>query len=83
MKQRASNMDAMTRDTRDDRTARLVALEERVEALEQINVLRGVSKPATKQARRLISWPQIWRCSRKMIEKYRATALAASLAGGK
>ena len=43
----------MTRDARYERTARLAALEQRVEALEQINVLRGTGKAYTPQAEAL------------------------------
>jgi hypothetical protein len=54
--------------------ARLAALEQRVEALEQINVQRGISKPAqTDQAKAIGFVVANMAALEEMIEKYRAT----------
>jgi hypothetical protein len=54
--------------------ARLAALEQRVEALEQINVKRGISKPAQTDRAKVIRFVVANMAAlEEMIEKYRAT----------
>jgi hypothetical protein len=61
-------------DARFNRTARLAALEQRVEALEQVNVQRGVSKPTqTDKAKAIRFVVANMAALEEMIEKYRAT----------
>ena len=62
----------MTNDARYRRMARLAALEQRVEALEQINVKRGISKPAQTDQAKAIRFV-VANMAALMIEKYRAT----------
>ena len=65
-------------DARYNRTARLSALKQRVEALEQINAQRGVSKPAqTDQAQAIRFMVANMDVIAEMIEKYSATVVGS------
>jgi hypothetical protein len=63
----------MTRDARYDRTARLADLEDRVGALERVNVERGIGRPSTKQAQAIRFMVENQDVIAQMIEQYRAT----------
>lgn len=63
----------MARDGRYDRTAKLTSLEDRLEALERVNVERGIGKPSTKQEQAIIFLVANMALFEEMIEKCRAT----------
>jgi hypothetical protein len=64
----------MTRDARYDRTARLADREDRVAALERLNVLRGIAKAQTRQAKAIDFLAEHLTLFEEMIEKYKAKA---------